>query len=176
MKIKIKQLKKRIFPLPFYVYLSYLVMCTLLLTGVSFSRYISIANGNDSAHAANGGVSVNCDSNMVIEMDYPRDGNEIIKQFYFSVSNNVSDVAIQYDVVVTLEKELPAGITMQLDGKPCSGNSENIYSFSNMGVFEAGTVKSIVHELTFTGNFDVYKTLGEVEFPINISVYAEQVD
>lgn len=179
MKIKQenKQNKKQIFPLPIHVYLSYLVVCTLLLTGVSFSSYISSASAGDSAQVAAGVVVVNYDTNTEIELKRPTDNNhEVTKNFNFSVSNSVSEVAIQYDVVVMLEKALPEGITMKLDGTSCSGNSSNTYTFSNMGTFEAGTVKSIPHQLTFTGDFNVYNTPGEAEFPIKISVYAKQID
>ena len=179
MKIKGKNrpLKRCLFPLPLPIYLSYLVVCTLLLTGVSFSSYLSTTNATDSARVAAGIVSVTYDSATVIEMERPTMGDMVTKQFHFSVSNQVSEVAIRYDVVVTLGEALPKGITMELDGKPCSGNTDNTYTFSNMGTFEAGTSTSFSHKLTFTGDFAVYQPLEEeAEFPINISVYAEQID
>lgn len=171
-----KQSKKRIFPLPLHVYLSYLAVCALLFTGVSFSSYLFTANGEDAARAAAGIVVVAHDLNTTIPLEPSPDSNQISSQFNFSVSNNTSEVAIRYDVVVTLDQALPDGITMQLDGKPCSGNVNNTYTFLNIGSFEAGTMKSFPHQLTFTGDFDTYNTPGEADFQIKISVFAEQID
>ncbi|MGI5958072.1 MAG: hypothetical protein ACOX60_01470 [Massiliimalia sp.] len=171
-------LKKQKFPFLLPVSLIYLIVCTLLWTGVSFSSYISSANGSDKARVAAGIVSVSHNSNIVIELKCPDDGADktVTNQFNFSVSNGASEVAMQYDVVVTLDKALPNGITMKLDGKPYSGNTGNQYTFSNAGTFEANKHQSIPHQLTFIGNFDEYKTPGIAEFPITISVYTEQIN
>lgn len=176
-KQEYKQAKKRRFMLPPYVYLSYLVVCTLLLTGVSFAGYISTASGSDSGRTAAGIVAVTHDENTTLALDRP-DGaaTEATSEFNFSVSNSISEVTIQYDIVVSLDKALPDGITMELDGVPCSGSNDNTYTFSDIGTFDAGVSKSIPHKLTFQGDFDIYHTPGSAEFPIHISVYAEQID
>lgn len=181
MKIENKSRKsiKRIFPLPFYVYLSYLVICTLLLTGVSFSSYISGADASDSARVAAGLVTVSYGENTTtVEMKRPEDPDNQIetKAFYFYVSNSKSEVAIRYDVVVTLKETLPDGVTMTLDDKACSGNADNTYTFSNMGTFEAGVQDTKTHVLSFKGDFNKYNTEGEFSYPVTISVHSEQID
>lgn len=181
MKIENKSRKsiKRIFPLPFYVYLSYLVICTLLLTGVSFSSYISGADASDSARVAAGLVTVSYNENTTtVEMERPADPDNQMetKGFSFNVSNCESEVAIRYDVIVTLEKTLPNGVTMTLDGEECFGNADNTYTFSNMGTFEAGVQNTRTHTLSFTGDFTTYDTDGTYEYPVTISVRSEQID
>lgn len=170
-----KSSKKGSRQLPLYVYLAYLLVCTFLLTGVSFSRYISSANGSDSARVAEGIVVVTHDANTTIEMDRPGGTNSTTsEEFKFRVSNSVSEVDIQYDVVVKLDEALPAGVTMTVDGNPCSGNSNNTYTFSSMGTFAAGEEKTNTHTLSFMGNYDVIWEQSERD--ITISVQAEQID
>lgn len=162
--------------LPLHVYLSYLLIGTFLLTGVSFARYISFADGSDSARVAAGTVVVTYDGDAAIEMIRPTDDGILMENFNFYVSNSGSEVAIQYDLVVELDAPLPDGVTMTLDGEPCEGNSDNIYTFTNMGTFAAGVETINPHTLTFTGDFSEYQTPGVFTYPITISVLATQID
>lgn len=162
--------------LPLHVYLAYLLVCTFLLTGVSFSRYISSANGSDSARVAAGGITVNYSDNTNIELVQPTDPDNQTEtaEFSFTVSNSASEVAIRYDLVLTLDQALPDGVTMALDGRPCSGNSNNTYTFSKAGEFEAGETQTKTHTLTFSGD---YLTIQEQSTrTITIAVCAEQID
>lgn len=168
--------KKRVFSLPLYVYLGYLAVCTLLFTGGSFSGYLSSADGSDAARVAAGGITVNYTGNTTIELNQPTDPDNQTEtaEFSFSVSNSASEVAICYDLVLTLDEQLPNGVTMTLDGKLCSGNSNNTYTFFDVGEFEAGKTQTNTHTLTFSGD---YLTIQEQsERKITISVRAEQID
>ena len=121
MRLKLKhhpEIKPR-FRLPLHVYMIYLLICTFLLTGVSFARYIATGSGSDSARIAAGTVEVSHDSNTKIEITRPTDDAPVTKGFSFTVSNKNSEVAIRYDVIVTLNEPLPEGVSMTVDGKPC---------------------------------------------------------
>lgn len=172
-----EQRNKRKGRLPIYVYLGYLLICTLLLTGVSFASYVSTSTASDSACVAKGMVTVSYDENNTeIEMSRPSDDGIDTREFTFQVSNNASEVAIRYDVVVTLDTPLPDGVTMTLDGRECSGANDNTYTFSNIGTFEAGVNGIKEHKLVFTGDFRVYQTEGEHMYPVTILILSEQID
>lgn len=161
-----------LFPLP--VYLSYLVVCTLLLTGVSFSRYISQGGSNDSTRVAAGGITVSYADHVTVEMERPVSDQIQTEKFSFCVSNNVSEVAVKYDVLVTVDQILPEGIIMNLDGIPCSSNSGNTYIFADKGIFAAGESKTYTHTLSFSGDYQIIQE--QAERNITISVQAEQID
>lgn len=168
-----KKVKKGMVPLN--VYLSYMVICAFLWTGVSFCRYISTANGSDSSRVAAGIVDVTYADDTTIEMETPADDSTdiITKDFKFSVSNKSSEVAIQYDVVVKLEKALPEGVELTLDDKTVSGE-EGTHTFSNMGTFQAGKKETREHTLSFTG--DSEKIQQQFETNITVTVKAVQID
>lgn len=179
MRIKEKnnQSQRRLFPLPLYVYLSYLVICTLLLTGISFSRYISSANGSDSARVAKGVVTVSYDENSTkLEMIRPEEDGVETRAFPFEVSNGTSEVAIQYDVVVKLNQALQDGVTMKLDDMECSESTNNTYTFSNMGTFEAGVSDTKTHTLSFAGDFNDIRPGTDDTYQITISIHSHQID
>lgn len=155
-------------------HLSYFLFCTFLMTGVTFSAYISSAGGSDSARVAAGGISVTSVSNTDIKMKRPAGDSITEENFEFKVSNNDSEVAIRYDVAVSLDEALPDGVTMELDGAIPSENDDCQYIFSDMGEFEAGTEETKTHTLTFQGDYDIISDFYERE--ITISVRAEQID
>lgn len=163
-------------PLP--VWLAYLLVCTLLLTGVSFARYITTANGSDTARVAAGLVTVSYEeSTTAIRMERPTNDGLEEKDFIFGVSNNSSEVAIQYDVVVTLDTPLKTGVAMTLDGK--SGNVTNErkrYEFTNMGTFAAGENDTYTHTLSFTGDFDTIRPGTDDTYNIKILIRSRQID
>ena len=140
MRLKLKhhpEIKPR-FRLPLHAYMIYLLICTFLLTGVSFARYIATGKG-----------------------------------FSFTVSNKNSEVAIRYDVIVTLNEPLPEGVSMTVDGKPCPG-SGTVFSFPNAGVFSAGSSGIKTHTISFTGNcMTIDKASSRT---ITISVQSEQIN
>lgn len=172
-----EQTEKRKGRLPLHVYLTYLLVCTFLLSGVTFSRYISSANGSDSARAAAGVVTVSYDEqNTVFEMTPPYDYGVEERTFQFQVSNANSEVAVRYDIAVTLDKPLAAGVTMTLDGRVCSGNSSNTYTFSNMGTFAAGEAETRTHTLLFKGNFMEISEGTNDTYQVEISIRSQQID
>lgn len=172
-----KQTKQSKTRLPFHVYLAYLLVCTFLLTGVSFSRYISSASGSGSARVTKGVVTVSYDKNNTqFEMTRPSDDGVEERAFEFKVSNDTSEVAIRYDVVVTLDKPLKPGITMTLDGQPGTAGVGNTYMFSNVGTFAAGVKEIKTHILSFSGNFQEISPETDDTYEIQILIHSQQID
>lgn len=163
--------------LPLHVYLAYLLVCTFLLTGVSFSRYISTSNAGDSARVAKGVVTVSYDENTELKLERPTDDGTLTENFQFHVSNSVSEVAIQYDVVVTLNQSLGDGVTMTLDGMAGTEKNEGReYEFPNMGTFAAGVSGSKTHTLSFAGDFMEIPSGTDDTYSIQIAIRSQQID
>lgn len=160
------------------VWLAYLLVCTLLLTGVSFARYITTASGSDAARVAAGLVTVSYEeSTTAIQMDRPTNDGLKKEDFMFTVSNGSSEVAIQYDVVVTLDKPLGDGVTMTLDGQTGTETGDRKqYEFTNMGTFAAGVEQTKTHTLSFTGNFDTISPGTDDTYNIQITIRSRQID
>lgn len=165
-------------PLSLPVWLAYLLVCTLLLTGVSFARYITTADGSDAARVAAGLVTVGYDeSKTAIQLVRPSGDGVLTENYEFTVSNGSSEVAIQYDVVVTLNKALGEGVTMTLDGQPgTETDGGKQYEFTNMGTFAAEMEQTIPHILSFTGDFDTIRPGTDDNYDIQISIRSRQID
>lgn len=165
------------FRLPVHVYLAYLLICTLVFTGTSLAHYVSSANGSDSGRVAAGVVVVSSVDNSALTIKQPGGDDTVVTDtFQFSVSNSngaVSEVAIKYDVIVTLDSALPAGVSMTLDGKACS-DSSNTFTFKNAGTFDAGVSKTNTHTLSVTGDYSTISAPSTLH--VTIRVLAEQID
>lgn len=159
-------------PLPLPVWLAYLLVCTLLLTGVSFARYTTTANGGDTARVAAGRIEVQCNQDTTLVLDTNTSETSLL----FSVSNPGAEVAIRYDVEVKLDTPLPAGVTLTLDGTSGQTEGGKRYIFSQMGCFAPGTLDIQSHTLVVAANFDESNTVETLEIPVTISVCAEQID
>lgn len=171
---KEKKSKKR---LPLQAYLAYLLVCTFLLGGVSFSRYITSANGSDRARVAAGVVTVSYNSdNTNMKMERPADDGTQTENFQFSVSNSVSEVAIRYDVVVTLDQPLGTGVTMTLDGHTGTAEADHTYIFSDTGTFMSGEQSTRTHSLSFAGDFSSVPPGTDDTYNIQITIRSQQID
>lgn len=164
------------------VWLAYLLVCALLLTGVSFACWRTGADGTDTARAAAGCVTVQYDpSNTTLALK--RDSVDDVKteEFAFQVINSGSEVAIRYDLVVKLDEALPEGASLALyrDGedtplallKP-DGGAE--WTIPNAGVFEAGTAQTDGFTLVFAGDFE--QIWENSERKLSLVIHAEQID
>lgn len=124
------------------MYLVYLLVGTLLLTGISFVRYTTTGSDGDSANVAADGVTVAHASNTMIEMFHLTSDSLEASEFQFSVSSQNSEVAIQYGVIVTLNEALSNGVSMMLDNTPYPAGDETTFTFENASVFSAGNSNS----------------------------------
>lgn len=169
-------------PLPLHVYLAYLLVCTLLLTGVSFARYVSDANADDSAQVAKGVVTVSYDDSTTVTLEQPDNYDEPqTGEFTFTVSSAGSEVAIRYDIVLNLAQPLPTGVTIRLykNGDPTpihvfhyNGGTE--VTVPDAGMFEAGRQATDQYTLTFEGDYNIIQEC--YDGTVSISVQAAQID
>lgn len=158
--------------------LAYLLLCTLLLTGVSFSRYITGTGAGDQARAAAWEVEVTYTGDSTEQtMERPaEDGLETVS-YPFTVTNH-SETALQYDLEIRLDQSLPEGVTAELDGKPISFSegSNPVCTVPNAGSLAAESDASQQHTLTFAGDFDTISSGTDEKIQITITVDAVQID
>nr|WP_317400871.1 hypothetical protein [uncultured Gemmiger sp.] len=166
----------REFPcLPFLLGPVYLLVCFLLLVGVSFCRYTTGAGDSDQARAAAWEVEVAYQpGNASLELSGTANGTATV-EFSFKVVNH-SETALRYDLQIRLDTALPAGVTMQLDSKELTPAGENLYTVSNAGTLAAESAVSQQHTLSFTGDFSTITPGTNQSIPITITVQAEQID
>lgn len=157
--------------------LAYLLLCTLLLTGVSFSRYITGTGAGDQARAAAWKVEVSYQPDTILEMECPTDpDNQIVSVSYpFTVTNH-SETALQYDLEIQLDQSLPEGVTAELDGESISFSegSNPVCTVPNAGSLAAESDASQQHTLSFAG--DYYTISSGSDIQITITVDAVQID
>lgn len=160
--------------LPLHVYLAYLLVCTLVTTGISFSRYAVTNSSGMSLRVedfsmtatAYGAATYGTGNALTIDCN----SSQTVQSYQFVVSSG-SGVSVSYDVVVTLSQALPAGVTMTLDGY--SGTAAGTsYTFYNIGSFSPGS-SSHMHTLTISADPNVLND--EAVINVTISVQAEQV-
>ena len=78
---------------------------------------------------------------------------------YVITANNGSEVAVAYDVRLTLDSPLPSGVVVKLDGKePTVSDEGKTLLFSSAGELAAGT--NTEAKLTFIADKDVFGALG----------------
>lgn len=175
-----KKVHKKIRHFPIFVYLSYFFISTLMLTGISFSRYISTTKGEDGADVAAGIVVAvpETKGNLTLQLEE----NQSTIAYDFTVSNEkngtMSEVAIQYDIIVALNEPLPDGISLQLDGEsPERQQEKKEYVFSQAGVFDAAKGEKHNHTLIFQAKKeDVLKEQETMERTVTVTVHAQQID
>lgn len=158
--------------LPVSVYLTYLLVVTLLFSGVTLSGYVSSASGSSSAGTAKFDVQAAADgweNGTSVALTHETVDSTNTKNYKFQVSNN-SEVTITHSVRIKLGTALPASnLTITLDGTAFTpGNTEQTFAF---GQLSAGA--SAEHTLTISsvGALDSVYTSA-----IQIFVDAEQVN
>lgn len=171
--------------LPFPVYLSYCLIIALLLTSVTSARYLSSMSGSDNADVAKWIVDVESISEKV-KFTMSRDsGDSIQTQNYgFNVNNymddTVSEVALQYDIVLILNKPLQDYVTMELVENDQTeydytlDDDNKTYIFKNINYFNANVKISHHYKIIFTGDFS--QKLSSENYDITIQVNAQQID
>lgn len=171
----INQNKKKIHFLPLSACTAYLLVCTLLLTGVTVSKYTILSNDDDSAKAAGCEITVS-GGYLSGEIVYGR-GEKNDFQYDFFVKGE-TEVAMEYDVIVDLGRELPEGMKMTLDAINYPEYDEGKYVFEKAGIFEAGEAEEIgyLHTLEFAVTEDNMNNESRIFENISISLLAEQVD
>lgn len=158
--------KEKRFRLPMTAVISYLLVVTLLLSGVSLARYTASAKGSDSARMARFSVSAtaSADQPSLIELDSAEGTSG---EYAFEVLND-SEMAVQYSVVVG---NLPPDICVTMGEQDITTTDE-----SNTAIFDAvnlGAGHNDKGTITFTALDDAESDLYE---NISVDVQFEQID
>jgi len=149
MKIRDKQKK---FRLPLGAYVSYLLLASVLLTGVTFSKYIAKSTTVDTARVALFNVDTEGTANTSYDLEAGGTAD-----YSFRVKN-LSDVAVSYNLVI---ENLPSGIRLSVsDGK----------TYNTMRYLAIGGEQDLT--LKFTADSDA----SDIDSTVRVSVYAEQVN
>ncbi len=154
--------------LPLHVYLAYLLVCTLVTTGISFSRYATADSGTTNLQVKGFAVTATYGNSGTLSIDC--NTQQTAQSYAFTVSGN-SWVTVHYDVIVTLDRALPTGISLTLDGNVASWLDGSSYVFSG-GTFQAGTSGTNTHTLTITADPNILNEEASVQ--VSVSVQAEQ--
>ncbi len=151
-------------------WIGYLLLCTMLLTCVTFSNYVTSSTGGDSARVAKFDVRMvgNTDE---IHIDGSDSTDDLTGSYTLTVTNN-SEVAVEYSITVLTDTSLPAGIQLTIgnETKNTDGSSTN-YSYTG-GILRPGETRN--HTLTVTALLDTLAV--NVDQAVTVSVTAEQID
>ncbi len=168
-----KERKNKVPRLPLTVWLSYLLVCTLLLTGVTFSSYVTSATGGDSARVAKFSV-VMTGAEDIVSIDGSNASENLSSAYHFTVTNN-SEVAVRYSVTVKTGAEdapLPTGITLEIAGITCSTDGQQRSYAFNVGTLAPGA--DVSHTLTVTAALS--ELMENVDQNVIVSVDVVQID
>lgn len=155
--------------LPAFVYVVYLLVATVIFTGVTFSGYIAKTTGGDDARTAKYDVSVSSISGEALTLapDTPA-------SYTFSVTSS-SEVAVEYDLVISLPNALPEGVVLSLkrgDTPVTVAVDGTVYT-----VLGAGEFTALGGTHTYTLTFTATQPIGADRVEnISIRVDARQMD
>ena len=172
---------------PLVFRLGVVLLCVMLmsthLTGNLYARYSATATGSDSARVARFSITNTLTTptqNTAVSLNF-YDPEKLEDTITFEVSSS-SEVAVKYDVVVTL----PSGsdyswLSIALDNKtPITGTGiTNVFTFSDVGTFAPNETDKQVRTLTFS-ILESYQGnpggLTDITGDVQITVHAEQID
>ena len=120
------------------------LISTAMMSGL-YARYVSRGIGNDSARVAAFAVGADLSpEDVTVDLS-----QNVSNGTYTLTTENNSEVAVRYDVIVTAD--LPNGIDLTIDGKAPTSSVGNTYTFSNLGEFPSsnGTPVQDSHTLEF---------------------------
>ncbi len=185
----LKRRKKR---LPASAYLAYLVICTLVVGGVSFAKFTQTASGSDNAWVAVFAVDGSGSETDMTAIDCTTrlDPNQLSSDYQFSVTNvengKTSEVMMDYTVQLKLVDgaQLPKGVTVALTYQDENGHTSSVtgvwdpekkaYVFDGNFTLPAGTVETDTYTLRLTVDpFTVYE---DQNLNMSVTVNAVQID
>ncbi len=175
--------KKRGLHIPLQVWLCYLLVATMLCTGVTFAKYTSTASGSDSARVAKWGVVVApvADDTTVTINEENESTEDQSRSYEFTVTSE-AEVSLEYKLEVVFPEALPTGLSIQMDDKDATATSADKTTFT----FAGGTIaagdsdKTREHTLTVTAKLgtaaDGALAADFLNKNVTINVIAEQID
>ena len=151
------------------------VVTTILVSGISFSKFESASQGIGEAavaafvvDASGSGDSLAIDCNAETpEASY----NLVVTN---KKEGTVSEVSMKYDVVLEFDTALPSGIKISDGVTTLETTAEKTtYIFEDAGEFAAGREKQNTHTITITGSKEVLQNCSAV---MSVYVDATQMD
>lgn len=164
--------KKNKMRLPLSAYLTYLLVATLLFTGVSFSKFATTSSGEDSARVA----VMAMDTSYVIAEELPIAPGETV-EFTVTLTNKEEDriCEVTQNYFMTVEN-LTNNMALSYDYFLMDGANAKVQD-SVSGTFHAGVEESATYKIkiTWTGTPQPASSAFEVD-GLKIVIKTEQVD
>lgn len=174
---KTKRTEKRK-KLPLRALLMYLLLCTVVMSGVTFSKYVATASGGDSGRVAKFNISADLSEfDDKFEISMTPDS----KYEYTLDVKNGSETSVRITAFLEEDGNLPLGFTYKKisnDGTETSDDmaksaNESGYSFTDF--LEPGVGGSYKIIISWTENSDEYSYANGVA-ALRLMVKAEQID
>ena len=140
--------KKKTATGPLLLRIALILLCmtlfsTSMLSGL-YAKYIAKNNGEDSARVAKFDVeAAGLSGDITVDASIGQTNGE----YKFTVTNK-SEVAVSYDLVITFDQALPAGVSLTLQDYGLSISEGNTFTFSKIASLAPGMVGT-EHTLTF---------------------------
>lgn len=134
-----------------------LVLAALLLTGTVFAAYQVLDTDTSSARAAAFDVDANISETGPAE--------------YTLYVSSYSETALSYSVKISLNSELPEGVTAYFDDSELYFNGTQC-TIPNAGTLTAGGARTNKHSISF----DTQNSAEDASITVSVLVTAEQID
>lgn len=175
---KTKRTEKRK-KLPLRALLMYLLLCTVVMSGVTFSKYVATASGGDGGRVAKFNISADL-THFDDTFDVPMTPQSVPFTYTLDVTND-SETSVQITAFLEEDGNLPLGFTYKKisnDGTETSGDmaksaNESGYSFTDF--LEPGVDGNYIIIISWTENSDEYSYANGVA-ALRLMVKAEQID
>lgn len=139
-----------------------LLPAAALAVGRTWGCYTAAQSGSDTARVAAPRLAAEINA------------DDTTSTYTLTVTNvengAVCEVALRYDVVITLDEKLPDGVTLTMDGKAVVFNGTD-GRVVGAGALPAGTGDTQTHTLAVNGTPDTSR-----ELTVAVTVEAEQLD
>lgn len=174
--------------IPMHVYVGYLLILTLVFTGVSFAKFATSGDAADTAKVAAFSVtaSVGDDNSKTVDFNdaAQKFGTSKTVEYDINVTNKengrIAEVAVGYSIVVSFDSEdiVPEALSFSIDGVPLTPVKDGtlyVCTFEGAAPMPAGTETSVTHKLSVTVNSEnILHDYSNI--PISISALFEQLD
>lgn len=171
--------KKKKLHLPLSAYLSYLLIATLIFTGVSFSKYASTTSGNADARVAcmitaATGARLS-DDDIVDDLNQKNDSYRYQVTVTNTQDGQISEVSLQYTLYIVLPEDFPPmEITVTEATMDETNSTPTLLVYNGNETFSAGVSATYTHTITIQ---TTEETRGFYEnLPVTFYVKAEQID
>jgi len=156
-------------------YISLLIITTIIVVCLSFSKYYSTIAGIKTTKVAV--PIINMEGTIILEDLAPGKENA----YEFSINNgkeNATETTMKYKIKIETQKDLPLIITLhEQNGVTLSENllDDAMTTAENIMTTEEIITKNYVLKVKWDDNYKSYKYASEIDY-INIIVDSEQVD